>query len=344
MNVPVRNVYYLLLYAWDHLGNGEEVSVAGREYTRIQDLFAHVLAETAARLLARGLDRGYLLQDEPVRGVRGKVDLATTLKRGLLAGSQTHCRFDELRHDVLHNRILKATMRGLLRAEVDAGIASRLRRLYQKLDAVADIRVTARDFGRVQIHRNNRLYDFALRLCRLVHDNLRVEPGSGHTRFHDFRADERRMGALFEEFVRGFFRREQDRFRVSSPHVAWHDAHGSDGDLRRLPVMRTDVVLEAPDRRVVLETKFYAEPLASRHGAKKVRSAHLYQILAYVDNLAAHCGHRPPHEGMLLYPVVNEAFAFNYVLNGHRISVRSLDLDQPWERIHRDLLELVAEP
>jgi 5-methylcytosine-specific restriction enzyme subunit McrC len=341
VKIPVQNVYFLLLYAWDHLGEGQEVAVAGHEHTRLQDLFAHVLAETAARLLHRGLDRGYLSRDEAVRGVRGKLDLGATLKRNLLVQAQTHCHFDELTYDVLHNRILKSTLRALLAAEVAGEIRSKLRVVYRKMDAVSDVRVTSRDFGRVQLHRNNRLYDFALRLCRLIHDNLMIEPGSGEARFRDFRSDEAQMGAVFEEFARAFFRREQSRFRVSSPHVAWFRAEGADADLGRLPTMRTDIVLEAPDRCIVLDTKFYSEPLASRYGAKKVRSAHLYQVLTYLHNLAAHRAGGPPHEGMLLYPVVDEAFSFHYRLDGRAISVRSVNLDQPWPRVHDDMLGLL---
>jgi 5-methylcytosine-specific restriction enzyme subunit McrC len=193
----------------------------------------------------------------------------------------------------------------------------------------------------VQIHRNNRLYDFALRLCRLIHENMMIEPGTGEERFRDFRADERQMGAVFEDFVRSFFRREQRSFRVSSPHIPWHDVRGTDHDLERLPIMRSDVVLESAERCIVLDTKFYHEPLTSRFGTRKVRSDHLYQILAYVGNRSASGNHAAPHEGMLLYPVVDEAFAFDYRLKGEQVKVRSLNLDQPWPAIHNELLRLI---
>jgi 5-methylcytosine-specific restriction enzyme subunit McrC len=342
VKIPVQNVYYLLLYAWDHVGEGAETGVTGHGYTRLQDLFAHVLADTTARLLARGLDRGYQPLEEPVRGVRGKLQLAATIKRNLPALAQTQCAYDELRYDVLHNRILKATIRSLLGVDVDPEILGRLRRLHQKLDAVAEVRVSSRDFGMVQLHRNNRLYDLALRICRLIHDNLMIEERTGQARFRDFRADERQMGALFEEFVRSFYRREQRRFRVSSPHISWHEAQGSTAALQHLPIMRSDVVLERPGHCIICDTKFYQEPLASRHGARKVRSEHLYQILSYVDNHSGRGTSTTVHEGMLLYPVVSEPFSFDYRLNSHALMVRSINLDQPWETIRSDLLRLIG--
>lgn len=343
MTVPVRNVYWMLLYAWDHLGAEEEVSLAAEEPRHLHDLFASVLADTVSRLRARGLDRGYVEVEETLAGVRGRMDLGTTLKRGLLASARTHCIVDELRHDVLHNRILKATLRSLLALDLDEEIRARVGRQARALNTVADFRISRRDFGRVQLHRNNRVYDFALRLCRLIHDNLIVDPATGDARFRDFRADERRMGALFEAFVYRFYRREQQHFQVSRPHIAWHGAQGSERDLSLLPQMRTDVVLRSPDRRIIIETKFYANPLAGRFGGKKLRSAHLYQLLAYLCNRAAARPNGPPFEGMLLYPVVNESFSYDYRLNGQRLMVRSVDLDQLWPGVRDDLLALLSE-
>lgn len=343
MSVPIRNVYWLLLYAWNHLGAGEETSLSADEPRDLHELFAQVLAETVARLRARGLDRGYAGVEETLAGVRGRIEVGATLKRGLLGSGRTHCRFDELRHDVLHNRILKSTLQSLLSLGLDASVAAGVRRQVRALDAVGDMRLSRSDFGRVQLHRNNRVYDFALRICRLVHENLIVDPASGAARFRDFRADQRKMGALFEAFIYRFYAREMPRFRVSRPKVRWNVAAASEAALRMLPEMRTDVVLRSPGRRIIVETKFYAEPFSGRYGGTKLRSGHLYQLLAYLEHRTATSPGGPPYEGMLLYPVVDREFAYDYVLGGHRVMVRSVNLDQPWLSIHRDLLGLVDD-
>jgi 5-methylcytosine-specific restriction enzyme subunit McrC len=342
MKIPVRNVYFLLLYAWDRIGEEEERLVDDVDFTRLQDVFAHVLADTVARLLARGLDRDYVEAEEAVAGVRGKLDLSVTLKRGLLTSARTYCRFDELQHDVLQNRILKATLRSLLAVDLNASLRSRIGRLHRKMDAVSDVPISLRDFRMVRLHRNNRAYDFALRLCRLIHDNLMISESTGQAKFRDFRRDDRQMAALFEAFAFNFFRREQSRFCVTRPLIRWHDAQGSETDLEWLPSMRTDMVLEAQDRCIVLDTKYYTEALKRTFSKRKVRSGHLYQIFAYVENRAANFPGRPPHEGMLVYPVVEKAFAFDYRLKGRRITVRSIGLDQPWPKIHEDMLALLA--
>lgn len=243
--------------------------------------------------------------------------------------------------DAAASRLNRATLHSLLGAELNSEIRSRVRRLYRKLNAVSDPRITRRGFGRVQLHRNNRAYDFALRICLVIHENLMIEEWTGRGKFRDFRSDPQQMGAVFEAFVFNFFRLEQKRFRVSRPHIAWHNANGTDTDLLRLPVMRTDVVLEAADRCIVLDTKFYAEALRGRYEQKKVDSGHLYQIFAYVENRSAGRNGGPSHVGMLLYPVVDEAFAFGYRLKGHRVAVRSINLAQGWENVRQDMLRLL---
>ena len=72
VKVPVRNIYYLLCYAWDHVREGETVDVGSEQFGGLVDLFAKVLNEGVSRLVSRGLDRDYLVVHEDVRGLKGK--------------------------------------------------------------------------------------------------------------------------------------------------------------------------------------------------------------------------------------------------------------------------------
>jgi len=343
VKIPIQNVYYLLCYAWDRMDEGEVVDLGEVEGLTLADLFAKVLAEGVGRLLRRGLGRDYLEVSDDIAGIRGKLDVSATLKRGLMARAKTHCHYDELDYDVLHNQIIKATLRNLLwLADLDRGLRGKVERLYRKLDAVSDIPLSRQQFRSVRIHRNNGFYLFLISICHLIHENLLVDEESGAAKFRDFRRDRVLMSALFEDFARNFYRREQAVFKVSAPHIPWCDVEASDHDMAYLPVMRSDVVLQAPDRCIVLDMKYYGEALKGHHGGhRKIDSGNLYQILTYVQNRAADAGERVPHEGMLLYPVVADQFHFRYRLLGRTIRVCSIDLDQPWQGIHRDMLRLL---
>jgi 5-methylcytosine-specific restriction enzyme subunit McrC len=47
-------------------------------------------------------------------------------------------------------------------------------------------------------------------------------------------------------------------------------------------------------------------------------------------------------ELMLLYPTVESPLSADYTHNRHKIRIRTINLDQPWQLIHGDLLALVA--
>lgn len=342
MNVPVENVYRLLLYAWNLVGEGEEALLSAGNLVELHDLFAHVLAGEVGKLAARGVERGYVAREEELAGVRGRIDLGETVKRTLHLQARTACRFEELTHDTPANRILRATLGLLLALPLAPAVADGVARARRHLAGVPDAAVTREDFRRVQLHRGNRGYRFALRLCRLIHRRVMVNEGTGRAHFRAFEAKPQSMGALFEAFLVAFLRRERPELRVERGGLPWHALECSDADRRRFPRMRTDAVVTSAERCIVLDTKCYARPLLGRRGIAKVRSEHLYQILTYVHHLAARTGDRPPHEAMLLYPVVDEPFDLRYRLDGRPIRVRSVNLGQPWPAVHAEILSIFA--
>ena len=56
--IPIRNIYYLLCYAWNRLDEGAIVDVSGVDTTELADLFATVLIGGVHHLTRRGLDQG----------------------------------------------------------------------------------------------------------------------------------------------------------------------------------------------------------------------------------------------------------------------------------------------
>src|SRR5262249_13559715 len=111
MTIPILNIYYMLLYAWDVLEEGETIPVGVGDTTRLVDLFARVLHTGTEAILRRGLDRGYVEHVEAVFGIKGKPLISASVKANLFRSGQVVCEFEQFSHDVLHNRILKATIR-----------------------------------------------------------------------------------------------------------------------------------------------------------------------------------------------------------------------------------------
>jgi len=337
--IPIQNIYYLLCYAWGHMREGEIVETGATGRTQLADLFAQVLANGTRRVLRQGLDRGYVTRSEDTARLRGRVDLSASVQRALLPKAQAHCHYDTLSQDVLHNRILKSTMRHLARTEgLDHGLRDSLIRLSHRFRNVRDVPLRRSLFRRVQLHGNNAFYRFLMNICALVEQNLIAEEGGEGQRFRDFREDDARMGMLFERFVRTFYEHEQDRYRVSAPHIQW-DLDGPAPS--HLPSMRTDVVLQSQNRTIIIDTKYYAHTLQSHHGIQSYHSANLYQLFSYLKNAEAKGLDFEKAEGLLLYPTVSIDLNESFRAQGHRVRVCTVNLAQDWKAIHCDLLELV---
>src|SRR5262249_26147763 len=141
--------------------------------------------------------------------------------------------------------------------------------------------------------------------------------------------------------IRNFFRREQRNYSVEAAPLRWELTTGSGADLAFLPGMRTDVTLRRPGRTLVIDAKFYREPLQQHHGRWTVRSGHLYQLFAYLKNLAARGQPVAETEGLLLYPEATRVLNLTYQIHGHSVRVRTINLKQPWPQIHEDVLALL---
>jgi 5-methylcytosine-specific restriction enzyme subunit McrC len=345
--IPVRNVYYLLCYAWSHLDETDLVDVGElNRLDRIHDLLAKVLAEGTFRLIRQGIDRGYREVTEEIPGVRGKLQIGAMATRAVRARSRTICTFEEFSPDILHNQILRSTLDALLRLDrLDASVRRDVTLAYQKLEGITIVRLRRQLFRRVQLNRNQRHYRFLLQVCQLVHESLLVDQRGEGLQFQDFRRDKKQMWRLFEDFAREFYRSEQDEYQVLRERkVPWDGlAARTPADEAYIPQMSSDILLEAPHRRIILDTKFYRNPLSRRWGAEKLRSTNLYQLLTYLENREGSFPAGPRHEGVLLYAAVDHSFRIDVTLRGFRIQARTVDLSKPFQGIRREMLEVLTD-
>jgi 5-methylcytosine-specific restriction enzyme subunit McrC len=339
--IAVKNLYYLLLYVWDAFDEAQMRAIDAEPDTDLLNLLAAVLAKGVDHLLRRGLDRSYLPRTEAIPGVRGKLDLSATVKAKLLPSARTVCEFNELSHDIQHNQILKASLRQVLHSDsLDPELRELVWTAYLRLPHITEIRLTERAFHSVQLHRNIRYYRFLLDVCRLLYETLIPDETTGRFRFRDFARDEKRMHRLFERFLYEFYRHEQTTFVVRRRRFPWASAAGPAHDV--LPTMLTDVTLERPGERLVIDAK-YTPHVLQRHpyGNPTLPSGHLYQLFAYLKNLPTPAN--TAVDGLLLYPLAEHRIDLTFSLSNHRVRAYTLDLNQHWRFIRRDLLMLLPE-
>ena len=102
MKIPIKNLFYLLCYAWDVLEPGEMTEVGTVETPDLENLMAFVLTGRLERLLRRGLERDYQEEREDSTCIRGRIDFQETTKRMLRRREAAHVsdRYEILRRAI----------------------------------------------------------------------------------------------------------------------------------------------------------------------------------------------------------------------------------------------------
>ena len=344
MTIPIRNLYYLFLYAWARFPGGAIGEVGIDKSPDLPSLFAKLLSAGTRRLFRRGLDRGYKTFTDELIGPRGRIRLDRMVKEATQLRGTAICDFDDLTHDVLHHQVLKATLTNLSRcADLEKDMKHELRVLARRFYDVEDIRLSASCFRRIEISRNNREYFFLIRLCEFVFWALMPdERGAPTAKFQQVLDDEVRMSAVFEDFIRNFLQLHRNEYRVRSESPEWLVSDATEHDLALLPRMLTDVTLRHPTHTVIIDAKFYKNPLAQSPYGERVRSQHLYQLITYLQHERIRHGDKGV-SGMLIYPAVGQTLRLRYRLLGIPILVATIDLGREWQDIEVELHSLVDE-
>ena len=343
MNIPIQNIYYLLCYAWNKLEEGNIINVKAISTTELIDLFAKILINGTGRLLKQGLDRYYVEHEYIVNGIKGKFNLSASVKRNILPANKTVCLYDEFEYNILHNQILKTTISKLFRINnLDNDLKNELHRLFIKLPPISEIIIRNSYFKQIRLHRNNYYYDFILKVCQIINENLFIDESTGNYKLKDFFREEKAMARLFEAFVKNFYKIEQSYFAVTSEVIKWNFITETETNMNMLPVMLTDISLLSPSRKVIIDTKYYKEAFKVKYSKEKINSNHLYQLFSYLKNQESDSDISKSCEGILLYPSIGNNFKYCYNFENHIIKVMSINLNQDWQNIRNDLFQAIS--
>ena len=167
--------------------------------------------------------------------------------------------------------------------------------------------------------------------------------GVGH-RFKNIVEDEVRMSAVFEHFVRNFYRPEQKRYSVAAETISWPAIGALPEQIAYPPEMITDVTLRPLHRMIVIDAKFYLQTFAASRfgGAPKVRSVHLYQLGSYLEH-SPKPGQETATERVLLYPRPTAwRLIWTSSFPGTDYAFARVDRGRIWQDGHRRLLAVVG--
>jgi 5-methylcytosine-specific restriction enzyme subunit McrC len=341
VKIPIRNLYFLLLYAWDCLDEAGDSFVQSDADVTWVDLAGSLLAGWLRGQRRRGLDQGYADIIETTRAIRGKLLPIPTLRYRHLSRGQAVCLVDQLNSDTNPNRVVKASIHSILAStDLNKIVREELRVELQALSAVTECPLTEHLCHYAQTSSNNQSYQLPISIGRLLARQAFPDETPGPFRFRDFERDDGPMAELFETFVRNFYRREQKLFNTRRTRLKWDVTEVEAPSLSLLPRMQTDVTLESVRVHAIIETKYYAQPLADYHDSEKLRASHLYQLSAYLQNYPS--DPTVTVKGILLYAQPTSGpLNVHFKLREHPVRVQTIDLSQEWRQIKASLLETV---
>ena len=339
--IPVRNIYYMLSYAFQVLNAQGYKRIETESFDNTAELCAAILSKGLASQLKRGLSREYIENSEELSILRGRIEISESIKRRSILKRQLVCTCDEFSENSYMNRIIKTTMILLLRSDISKARKQELRKLLVFLGEVELLDVHTINW-KLRYDCNNQTYRMLISICYLVIKGLLQTNSNGSTQLMDF-LDEQQMCRLYEKFILEYYRKEFPELSANASQIPWALDDGAD-DL--LPVMQTDITLSKGSKVLIIDAKYYSRTTQVQFDKRSIHSGNLYQIFTYVKNKEAAMAAAPYEvSGMLLYARTDESEHPNntYQMSGNRIDVRTLDLDLPFPQIAAQLNGIVSE-
>jgi 5-methylcytosine-specific restriction enzyme subunit McrC len=347
--IPIRNIWHMLLYAWNEAPISNHWSWADAESAPTLDaLLASILAKLIQQRMRIGLGRSYVDRHQAIQSICGRIDFTESLRERTFERGEVVCDFQHYSADAPKNQIVRSTLARLVQtgnfgADHDKAedLRHSLRQLTRSLDGIDLIELNTQLIRRQQLGHNDRDYRLMLSICELLLQRQMPTETTGKHTLPTIERDALVLYNVYERFVANFYRIHLKGYTVKAQsRLSWHAKY----DNPFLPSMQPDLVIQnnRTDEIIVLDTKFTAKSLVENEWGKEIFDpSHLYQLYAYLGSQAhVSDGHRKA-SGILLYPAIRAKLSERIELQDHVIRIECVDLTMLWQEIEAQLLRLI---
>ncbi|MGI6256636.1 MAG: 5-methylcytosine restriction system specificity protein McrC [Anaerovoracaceae bacterium] len=353
--IPIKNLFYMLCYAWNVLAVVDDVKVGTDDYDDAYNLLARVYAYGIGKLIRSGFHRSYIEKTEELSTLRGKIEVQESMSKLTMQRKHLICTYDEYSTDDIFNQILKYTIDSLIKnPNVDKLTKRELKKESAFFGGIGSLPPTKENRQKLIFNRNNITYKLLINIATMLYDNTVVSEEYGKDTFKDFYRQEQ-MHKVFEMFVLNFYKTHLDRkkYRVHAPKINWHldenadkiwgdffDVEDSPGD------RRTDIVIENKELnlQLIFDAKYYEKTFVNAYmnsDDERARTGHLNQVRGYLIDSEF----KGDKMGALIYPMVNNDIANGkmFAIQDSNIIVKTINLDTEWRDIEEDLLTFLEK-
>lgn len=248
--IPIKNVYYMLTYAFKVLRGQGYQKLSTEEFCHTADLMSAILAKGIAIQLKRGLGKEYLSKMEELSTLRGKIEITESIKSQSTLGKKIFCTYEEFSVNNRMNRIIKSTVNLLLKADISKDRKKELRKLMVYFRDVEPIDLETVNWN-LQYNKNNQSYRMMIAICYLVVKGLLQTTSDGNMKMMSF-LDERRMNRLYEKFILEYYKKHYPELNANAAQIPWAL---DDGIGEMLPIMQSDIQLQKENSILIIDAK-----------------------------------------------------------------------------------------
>ena len=337
MEIPIRNIYFLLSYAWKYYKPSEIHKIDKKDFANDTEFFAEIFDMALSKYVKKGLHRDYIETQETLKTIRGKIDFNQTIKTLGFRSKKINCIYDEYSSDNSINRLIYSTIYVIFQSKVKIEQKNSIKKKLVFFNKVSKVRIDKILINEIRHIRGNSTINFLVNICKYIHYNLGFDEKIGKYDLGSFIKNKMGMAAVFENFALNFYRIKLKESKVSSEFIKW-DSTTEDN---KYPSMKTDITIRNINKVLVIDTKFYDSMFQFHYlnpENTKFRSANIYQLYTYINNLKEE---DKVVEGMLLYPNTTETVKNERVVSGKKIMINNINLNQEWRIIEEEMLELI---
>ncbi|UXJ68176.1 5-methylcytosine restriction system specificity protein McrC [Lysinibacillus fusiformis] len=339
--IPIKNVYYMLAYAWDLPLSLQQKKLESESFNGIENLLASLFEFHLSLLIKRGLVKEYIENRQPEQLLKGKLLMADSIKERTMQHKKFICQYDELTDDIVINQLVKTALYEFIKIPtLSPKILKRLMRLRPYLQHIQLYNWQNSIFNQIKLKRHNQHYSILIHIAQLLYERKITQEQDGEITFQTFLND-KQLNTLFEKFLYRFYQKHLPTYKVHRPIIDWKLSGSENADaLTYLPKMHTDIVIEDNDNnQVIMDAKFYKETLTkTQFDQERLYSVNLYQLFAYVMN-SKFTGKK---YGILIYPMIDQHIHVSYQIMNHTISACTVNLNEEWSKIEQRLLEIIT--
>ncbi len=335
--IRIQNIYYMLAYAFQILNERGYRRVAAEHFENTAELCSAILARGISTQVKRGLVKQYIPETDALNTLRGRIDISESIRMLTFRQKKMFCSWDEFSVNAYMNRIIKSTVFLLLKSDISEARKKELKKLMLYFADVEPLDISKINW-KMQYCRNNQSYRMLISICYLIVKGLLQTRSGGTIKLMDF-LDDPQMYRLYEKFILEYYRKEIPQITANPERIPWCLEEEKN---YMLPAMQSDITLRQGNKVLIIDAKYYSHATQNQFEKHTLHSDNLYQIFTYVKNMEYRlAADKIPHtvSGMLLYAKTDEEIQpeGSYMMHGNRISVTTLDLNQPFAGIRAKL-------